>query len=307
MRLSTCFQEFMSRPFLTQQTKEKYYYQLRSFITLHAEKFPNEIVTEDLTAYLCDKTNWSEASKAKFKTSLHAFFNFCGCSDNNPAKALPNFRDTPRRVILPSEEAVKKAMETAVSMIQSSVAVDVRDGLIFTLAVVSGNRRGEILNLLIPELLDALKHPEKVEGTAVYRAYTFGKTGEAILRFTEFHKPFFIDYLRLRPLGVSHHVFVNMNINDVGYGRSLSLVAFNRARWKVCERAGVDSITYQHLRRRLASMIADSQGVDVAAQALNHSPHSGDRVVRAYYYDPDKKKVDFATLSAFDILLGGLN
>ena len=46
-------------------------------------------------------------------------------------------------------------------------------------------------------------------------------------------------------------------------------------------------------------MIARSEGVDVAALLLNHSPHSGDRVIRAYYYDPDKERADRAAYLAF--------
>lgn len=82
-------------------------------------------------------------------------------------------------------------------MSMSGEAAAIRDGLIFALSVVSGNRRGELRNLPIKDLQIALNHP---------------------------------------------------------------------------------------------------------AHALNHSPHSGDRVIRAYYYNPDIARADKATASAFKVM-----
>lgn len=130
---------------------------------------------------------------------------------------------TDRRVVLPSESDVNQAVSTAVSMCHSSNSVHVRDGLIFLLAVVSGNRREELLNLTIPELIEALNNPERVGETAVYRVFTTGKTGESILRFTEFHVDLIFRYLFKRPLGFSQSLFVNLNPDSSRYGRSLSL------------------------------------------------------------------------------------
>lgn len=73
---------------------------------------------------------------------------------------------------------------------------------------------------------------------------------------------------------------------------------------KICKDAKIEVIIYQELRRRLATIIARSAGVDVAAQALNHSPHTGDRVIRLFYYNPDLEAVDKATCEAWQSLKG---
>lgn len=297
--LSETFQEFINRDEIGPFTRNKYFYRLRPFIATHGQKTATEIKTDMLASYINAQTQLSDPSKALLRGCFHALFAFCGLGDDNPAKALPRWRETPRRVHLPQEDGVKLALKTAVSMTQAKRPSDIRDGLIFALAVVSGNRRGELRNLPLADLQEAMQAPHETKQGTVYRVYTAGKTGEAVCRFTGFHLPLFDRYLSVRPDTSDSHVFVNLNPTHENYGQQLSLVAFDRVRPKVCKRAGVDVITYQELRRRLATVIARSDGVDVAALLLNHSPHSGDRVIRAYYFDPDRAAADSAAALAF--------
>jgi integrase len=290
MSLTELFDEFIERPGLSEFTRQKYYYRLRAFVAANGRLAANQITTDMLRDYI-ENQQLADASKAIVRSSFHAFFVFCGC-EPNPAKSLPRWRETPRRIITPSDDHVKRALDTAVSMCHSGEAAAVRDGCIFALSVVSGNRRGELRNLPMSDLMTALDNPEG----DIYRVYTQGKTGEAITRFTQFHVPLIHAYLGVRPATECPYLFVNDK------GDHLSLVGFDRARPKVCKRAGVPTITYQALRRRVATIIANNQGVDVAAHALNHSPHSGDRVIRAYYYDPDMSRADKATALAFEVV-----
>jgi len=260
-------------------------------MALHGTKEPEEVTPSMVAAAI--KPDLSEASRAILKSCFHAFFNFCGV-DPNPAAALPTWRDTPKRVIVPQEGDVKRLLDEAVMMSLSGSPRAKRDSLILTLSVMSGNRRGELRMVKMPEIADALKHPEN----GIFRAETTGKTGTAVIRFSAFHVPFIERYTAVRPPCSSDYLFVNLNPDHQDYGQLLSLVGFDRARTAVCRAAGVH-ITYQELRRRLATIIARKQGVDIAAHALGHSPHSGDRVIRAFYYDPDKAAVDAACLSAF--------
>jgi len=292
--LSDAFQEFLDRDTISPFTRDKYFYRLRPFIALHGQKQSEEITTAMIAQYIDAQTQLADPSKALLRGCFHALMAFCGVQDN-PVNALTRWRETPRRVRLPQEDDVKRALSTAVAMTKDCRPVNIRDGLIFALAVVSGNRRGEIRNLPLADLREAMTDPHG----DVYRVYTNGKTGEAVLRFTGFHLPLIDRYLVIRPETNDPHVFVNLNKHHENYGRQLSLVAVDRVRPKVCKRAGVGIITYQELRRRLATVIARSEGVDVAALLLNHSPHSGDRVIRAYYYDPDKERADRAAYLAF--------
>ena len=296
------FTQFVDRPEITKYTRNKYLYNLRPFIVVHDGKQANDITQADIVRYIASKTEYAEPTRAKLRGCLLAFFNFCikqGACDDNPVQDTQRFRDWPRRVHLPDEEGVIAALETAVMMNDSENPYAIRDGLIFALAAVSGNRRDELRRLPMADLLTALHQPEKLEnGENIYRVYTNGKTGEAICRFTEFHVPMFYNYFAVRPVTPDPFVFVNMYKHHEFFGQQLSLVGISRVRKRICKRARVDLITYQELRRRLATMIARAVNVDVAAQTLNHSAHSGDRVIRAFYFDPDKAAVD-AAVSAF--------
>lgn len=292
-RLATQFTLFLDRPGISAFTRDKYFYRLRAFIGDNGHLQPGDVTTAMLSDYINAQSHLADASKAIICQCFHALFAFCGVSPN-PADGLPNYRETPKHIRLPDEDAVKLALETAVRLNEGDDPVNIRDGLIFALAVVSGNRRGEIHNLPHQDLLAALNAPGDV-----YHAYTTGKTGEAVLRFTQFHVPMIGRYLAIRPETSDAAAFVCLNANHSNYGKQLSLVAIDRVRPKICRLAGISIITYQELRRRLATLVARSEGVDVAALVLNHSPHSGDRVIRAYYYDPDKARADRAALSIF--------
>lgn len=294
MTLSRRFRDFLARP-VSKHTRDKYYYRLRPFVQQNADLRPEDVTTAMIAHYIDQQTHLAEASRAILRSCFHAFLAFCNV-DPNPAAALPRWRETPRRVHVPDEDAVKRVIDEAVTMSVSGSPTDKRDGLIFVLAAMSGNRRGELRNLPLPDLRAALAAGPDED---VWRVYSSGKTGECTVRFTRFHLPFFWRYLAVRPSQAAPVVFVNLDPRQDRYGSKLSLTAFNRARWKVCQRAKVESITYQELRRRVATRIARARGVDIAAHALGHSPASGDRVIRAFYYDPDAAAVDAATLAAF--------
>lgn len=305
MNLSDYFMLFLDRDEISNATRGKYYYRLSPFVLRHGLKSPSEITTLDVVKFIESKPELADPSKALLRAAFHAFFNFMielEAIEVNPVAKVRKWRDYPRRINIPSQADVDKALATAVAMNKSSYPRDIRDGLIFALAVVSGNRRGELRQLPLNDLLEALQTPETLpDGEKIYRVYTEGKTGEAICRFTSFHVPLIENYLDIRPVTNEPAVFVNLNKTHKNYGQQLSLVAFDRVRPRVCRRAGVEIITYQELRRLLATKIATAVNVDVAAQALNHSPHSGSRVIRVHYYDPDKAQADKAVSNAFKL------
>ena len=290
---------FLDRPNIKEVTRSKYFYRLDPFMIQFISSFVDELETSHLAEYINGKSHLADPSKSIIRAAFHAFFNFCieqGWISNNPAKGLPRWSDVPKYVHVPSDAEVGRALAMSVMMCKRDDPLSLRDGLVFMLAVYSGCRRGELRNLDVGDLDRALQNPIGQS----YRAYTKGKTGEAVLRFSEFHKPYIEKYLQVRPNFASTAVFVSLDQNSRDYGKKLSLTTFNRIRRKVCERAKVPSITYQELRRRLATFVARSEGVDVAAHTLGHSPHSGDRVIRLFYYDPDVEKVDAAAEKAFN-------
>lgn len=289
--VSEQFTRFLARD-ISEHTRNKYYYRLRPFVGKFGEMEPMQVTPAMVASDVMSNPSLSEASRAILRACHHALWSFCGL-DPNPAASLPHYRDTPKRITYPSEREVLAIMNQAITQSVDGSPTGRRDSLILVLSVMSGNRRGELRAVLAEEIETALRYPEN----GVYRAETTGKVGTAVIRFTSFHVPFMQRYNAVRP-DVSPHYFVNLNQSHPRYGLQLSLVGFDRARLRLCDSAGV-AMTYQELRRRLATHIARRQGVDIAAHALGHSPHSGDRVIRAFYYDPDKAAVDAACLDAF--------
>jgi hypothetical protein len=68
-----------------------------------------------------------------------------------------------------------------------------------------------------------------------------------------------------------------------------------RVRHRLYKLAGVPVITFQELRKLKGTKIGRAYGLEVAAQALGH--RSGTRVIREFYYDPDRRAAQIAILS----------
>jgi len=135
MSLFKLFEEFIERPGLSEFTRQKYYYRLRAFVESNGRLTADDITTDMLLDYI-ESQQLADASKAIIRQCAHAFLAFCEV-EPNPAKSLPRWRETPRRIITPSDDHVKRALDTAVLMCHSGEAAAVRDGCIFALSVVS--------------------------------------------------------------------------------------------------------------------------------------------------------------------------
>ena len=137
--LSNAFHQWLERPGITAFTKSKNHYKLRKFIRTHGHLSADEITTDMLLTYINaqkgrKKPEAAEATKAMIGDCFHALFKYCGL-DQNPADGLPEWKDYPRRIIIPDETAVKRAFDEAVSMCVHGEAALTRDGLIFALCL----------------------------------------------------------------------------------------------------------------------------------------------------------------------------
>ena len=238
-RLNERFTQFVARPNISKHTANKYFYRLRNFVLLHGDKSPNEITTDMMLDYIQAQTHLSDPSRAILRQCFHALLAFCDV-DPNPASHLPRWREEPRYISVPTDSDVEKCWHTAMGMCKSGEAINLRNGLIFALAVVSGNRRGELRNLSIKNLLDSLGN---ANSDGVHRVYTTGKSGDAILRYMPVHVPFIHAYLEIRPKTPSTAFFVVLQPSHPNYGQKLSLTAFDRIRRQICKRSGCNSIT----------------------------------------------------------------
>ena len=99
--LSEAFTMFLDRD-ISPFTRSKYYYRLRPFIALHSDKRPSDITTAMLADFIAARPNLADSSRAMLRSCLHALLSFCEV-EPNPAKALPRWRETPRRVIIRQE------------------------------------------------------------------------------------------------------------------------------------------------------------------------------------------------------------
>jgi len=157
--LSSQFTAFLERPGISEHTRSKYFYRLRNFVEANGRLAADHITTDMLLDYINSQSELKDPSKAIIRSCFHAFLAYCGC-EPNPAKELPRWRETPRRIIVPDERDVKRALDEAIVMCNLGEAALRRDGLIFALSVVSGNRRGELRNLPMKDLLASLEQPE---------------------------------------------------------------------------------------------------------------------------------------------------
>jgi hypothetical protein len=139
MSLSKLFEEFIERPGLSEFTRQKYFYRLRAFVAANGRLTANHITTDMLLDYIGSQ-DLADASKAIVRACFHAFLAFCEV-EPNPAKDLPRWRETPRRIITPNDDDARSALDTAVSMCHSGEAAAVRDGCIFALSVCPGLTR----------------------------------------------------------------------------------------------------------------------------------------------------------------------
>lgn len=285
----------------TRRTRIKYRSKLKYFLQKFGNHTLGSIRSDQVEEWFYDFTSdFAEATKSSIRSCLIAFFNAYR-PENNPAASIPTFCDRPLRIHIPNQDDVRAALLAAQEMSKSDIDHDVRDALIFSFSVISGARTGEIHNLSVKEVVSALKVPITLGDNVIYTAFSNGKTGRSKIVFNEYHVPLIKRWLEVRPETQSRKLFVS--VSNCNYGGQISLETMGRARISVCQKAEVEPFTYQDLRRLKATLVGRSHGLDAAAGVLGHSTSSGTKVVKEFYFDPDKNAVNLAVSDTFNNFL----
>lgn len=301
MKLYEAFEYFINNRNLSHHSKVKYRSKIGCFVEKYGHLRVDQIKYDHVNAWFLDRTaNLSDPTRAMHRSCILSFFNEFRPRDN-PATGIPRYSDRPRRIILPDEVAVKAAFSKAVEWSNSNYPIHRRDALIFALSVATGARRGELQSITLDEMEMALDNPQVDDQIgAIYTVYSTGKTGEAVLSFTNLVANFAHRYLELRPRTKHNRLFISFENRH--YGRPLGENAFMHSRKRLCKAAGIPSSqipTFQQLRRLKATQVSEKFGIEVAALVLGHSSTSGTRVVLDFYCNPQRSITSKASAGVF--------
>lgn len=309
MNLNQCFQDFLEN--LTgrsKMTRRNYRSRLRLFLQEHGEKSPQDITQADVNRWhdVIESRGYREATKAGYRQALKAFFNYCrraGLIDVSPARHIKVGSWISKRPKLPPEADVQRAAAVARTWLQSNDPVQIRDGLIFLLSMGSGPRIGEIRELRKSEVEDALRRGPDAHG--IYRATSYGKTKEVVIRFGQTVADGFRRWLAVRAQEARVDCcFVGTKPTkakgDPEYRyRPLNRAAATKSYKRVAKAAGIEKPILSHaLRHRLGHRTTKEHGPKVAAMILNHKDSHTAATAIAFYHHPDEDDVARAVSDA---------
>jgi integrase len=142
-------------------------------------------------------------------------------------------------------------------------------------------------------IVAALDHP--IEDGRIGSIYTVAAPGKTEIEivFGDWHATLLRRYLEVRPATEHDRLFVHFR--QQGDNHPLGAKGLGEARRNICKIANVPAITFQEMRKLKGTKIAREYGLELAAEALGHV--SGTRVIREYYYDPDRHAARVAILA----------
>lgn len=296
MTVMSALDEFLADPRRKMITRRKYSYKLRPLIELYGQRPIQEITEDHLLEWLADlEKELADASLAMVRSCLITFFNHClncGWIDVSPARRLPRYSDRPQQVVTANEEHLGQALTICGILSRSEDPYHRRDAAIFALAAISGARRSNIMLLPLRETVKALETPTYDPRVGnIYRIRVKGKKPLSVV-FGDWHAGIIRQWIAMRPESDYNRLFVHLRAGSQGL--PLEENGLGKARKRICEIAGVPSISFQELRRLKGTKIARQYGLELASEALGHV--SGTRVIREHYYDPDRHMADIAIL-----------
>lgn len=299
MKLNAVVTGFINRPGLAEQTRVKYDYKLRPFVRLWGGCPIDQITAKQLAEWFDQAGRlYAPATLSIYRAVLLALFNFAmedNLIERNPAAKLPTYCDRPRLIICANEKAVAAVLACCERVSQEDDAYLRRDAAIFALAASSGGRRSNLRSAPFRETVHILKNPIEDEAGKIYALPVGGKT-ELDLVFGEWVATILGRYLAIRPPTRHNWLFVHLHPERGTMGDPLGDRGMELARLRICKAAGVDPITYTNLRKMRGTQLARQYGLEIAAVALGHA--SGTRVIREFYYDPDRHAARVATIKS---------
>lgn len=210
-------------------------------------------IVHDHFIHLRDDCELANATLAKHKTAVRAFFNWCvanGHIQTNPADVLKRnehsytFKPV---TALPAPASTVAAILAALDDFAGRGGFnDVRDAALVSLAIDSGSRRGELRTLRRHGVAKALAAGRWLPdaGRTAFTAVAMGKTGEARIRFYDETAVLLWRLLDILP-AVGAYLFISSRTGKLLHPDSMR-DSFRR----VCEFAGVPMVSFQAIRKR---------------------------------------------------------
>lgn len=232
----------------------------------------------------------SEGTLAGYASTHRAFWTWVvenGWRCDSPAANLKRYSYLPKK----RRAASPSAISLVIAALPGFVARhdynprDVRDALVVSLSLDSGNRIGEIRSLRRRSVEAALASGEVGEnGRYRYQIIGTGKTGDQDLIFFNESADLARMWLNACPFPKSEFVFVSLRT-----GHLLRRETMGRCFVRVCEFAGVPTIRSHAIRKRNASDI----------QLIHHDPeltrqflgHTSIKTTMMHYNDVDRDRV----------------
>lgn len=225
----------------------------------------------------------ADGTMAGISATHRAFWRWChehGFTAENLGSKLRRYDYTPsvRRAAQP--EHVEKLAAAIPAYVehrrgQQFHENDVRAGLLVSLSLDSGARRGEMANLRVADVKRSLQQPHWTpEGTA-YVVGSKGKTGTANIVYFEQTAALFARWFEILPPSC-RFVFSNLET-----GERLQLDSLGRIFARVCKWVGIPVIRSHAIRKRNICDIVDESGFAAAQQ---YAGHANVRTTQRHYY-----------------------
>lgn len=231
---------------------------------------------------------------AKHKAAIRAFFNFCinrGWIENNPSDVLLRKEHAYSFKPVHSRPAPKDSTETVVVILHEYARhrrhrfADVRDALLVSMTMDSGNRRGELRKVRRKDLARSLKNGRVLtSGAMAYRLSAMGKTAEAMIQFYDETADLARLTLSCLP-DKAIYVFVNSRTGKLLHEDSLR-DSFNR----ICKYAGVERFGFQATRKRTVRDAIVMTGDMKSGQLI--AGHSDIRTTMLHYNDIEEEEIE---------------
>jgi integrase len=256
---------------------------LKPFAIVHGDRALEEIGARDLQEHFrsLSKTR-AEATMAGYRATHKAFWSYCreeGWVADRPARHLKRYSYDPAKPKAVPEDYLQVVIDNLQDFVdhRDQHPRDVRDALFVSLSIDSGARRGEMGNLQRSKVEKELEEATLFRGDdsrlgpahIIYSVASKGKTGAAVVRFTEETARLFRLWFRLvdedLPAGRGEdRVFLSVVTGEPLAPNSLSNHCFRR----VCEFAGVPHFRSHAVRHRNVTEIIDATGDPKIAQRV---------------------------------------
>lgn len=233
-------------------------------------------------------TGLADGTLAGHKSTARAFFNWSkkrGLVKKNPAKILSSKRFSFSYSPVKSRPAPPDSFQAVIDALPSFAAHrgynrrDVRDALLVSIAVDSGARRGEILNLRRADVLASIESEQ-----GIYHVQSRGKTGAATVRLFEATASLCRLWLAMLP---EDHVWLCTSLKT---GEKMDSSNLPKCLYRICDFANVPRFGFQSIRKRNIVDTIKASGDPKVAMLL--AGHKDIRTTQRHYNVVESSAVD---------------